>query len=54
MKTDIKNEINKNFEHNLFLDFEDAFKNRNSQRQFYTVPGNRLPIDQNEICKMVI
>ena len=50
-ETDIKNEINKNFEHNLFLDFEDAFKNRNSQRQFYTVPGNRLPPDQMKFAR---
>ena len=50
-ETDIKNEINKNFEHNLFLDFEDAFKNRNSQRQFYTIPGSRLPPDQMKFAR---
>ena len=44
-------EINKNFEHNLFLDFEDAFKNRNSQRQFYTIPGSRLPPDQMKFAR---
>jgi len=50
-ETDIKNEINKNFEHNLFLDFEDAFKNRNSQRQFYTIPGSGLPPDQMKFAR---
>jgi hypothetical protein len=43
---DIKNKINVNFEHNLYLDFEDTFRNRNSQRQFYTVPNRKVPNDQ--------
>lgn len=48
---DIQNEINKNFNHNLFLDIEDAYKNRNSQRQFYTIPGSRLPPDQMKFAR---
>lgn len=43
---DIQNKININFEHNLFLDFEDTFRTRNSQRQFYTVPNRKIPNDQ--------
>ena len=43
---DIQNQININFEHNLFLDFEDTFRTRNSQRQFYTVPNRKIPNDQ--------
>jgi len=48
---DSQNEIDKNFEHNLFLDFEDAYRNRNSQRQFYSIPGNGLPNDQMKFAK---
>ena len=33
-----ENMINDNFNHNLFLDIEDAWDSRNSQRQFFTVP----------------
>ena len=41
-----QNMIQDKFEHNLFLDIEDAWDSRNSQRQFFTVPVHKIPNDQ--------
>lgn len=39
----IKDEITKNFNRDLFMDVDDAFDKANSQRQFYTVPNTGVP-----------
>ena len=35
----------------LFRDVNDLFGKNNSQRQFYTVPGNSIPNDQDTFAK---
>ena len=34
----------------LYRDVQDVFSKNNSQRQFYTVPGNRIPHDQSSFA----
>lgn len=43
---DIKQEIEDTFDENLYRDIEDLFNVKNSQRQFYTVPVQGIPNDQ--------
>ena len=46
------NEIIKNlFETDLYRDVSDIFGKENSQRQFYTVPGNQSPNDQGAFAQ---
>lgn len=39
------------FNDNLYRDVNDLFGKNNSQRQFYTVPGNSIPNDQDTFAK---
>lgn len=48
---DIKEEITKTFDENLFKDLDDVFDVKNSQRIFYTVPGGAIPNDQEKFAK---
>jgi hypothetical protein len=45
------NDINLNFEHNLYRDVDDLFNKKNSQRQFYTMPVTRNPNDQKSFAE---
>ena len=46
----IQREIDKNFNIDLYKDANDIFGKNNSQRQFYSVPGN-IPNDQEAFAK---
>lgn len=46
-----KKEVNKNFYDNLFVNVDDIYENRNSQRQFYTMPVSTIPNDQDSFAK---
>jgi hypothetical protein len=48
---DIKEEITKSFDENLFKDLDDVFDIKNSQRIFYTVPGGAIPNDQDKFAR---
>lgn len=43
---EIKKEVNKHFYDNLFVNVDDLYENRQSQRQFYTMPSTTIPNDQ--------
>ena len=43
----VQNRIEELFNEDLYRDVQDVFGKNNSQRQFYTVPGNRVPNDQS-------
>ena len=47
----IQREIDKHFNNDLYRDVNDIFGKSNSQRQFYTVPGNSIPNDQDTFAK---
>ena len=47
---DIKNEIKRTFNYNLYMDIDDVFEKVNSQRQFYTVPNTSIPSNQEDIA----
>lgn len=47
---DIKTEIKKNFNHNLYKDLSDIYENSNSQRQYYTNPSTTIPNDQSSFA----
>ena len=47
----VKRDIKRYFEDGLFLDANDMYSKHNSQRQFYTVPGNSIPNDQDTFAK---
>lgn len=42
----VKEEIDKNFNNNLYRDVNDVFGKMNSQRQFYTMPWTTIPNDR--------
>lgn len=42
----IPEQIEKNFDINLFRDVDDVWNNENSQRQFFTMPSTTIPNDQ--------
>lgn len=42
----VKNEIETNFNNNLFKDVNDVFGKSNSQRQFFTMPWTQIPNDR--------
>jgi len=46
----IKNSIDKSFGSGLFLNIDDLFNKKNSQRQFYTVPNTAIPNNQTEFA----
>jgi len=47
----IQNMIENKFTDDLFLDSNDLFNRRNSQRQFYTMPNTSIPNEQNDFAK---
>lgn len=47
---EIIGEINENFNKNLYMDIDDLFDIKNSQRQFYTIPSPAIPNDQTEFA----
>lgn len=58
----VKQDIKKNFDHNLYRDIDDIFHKKASDRQFYTTPSTTIPNDSigyanwlygslNETCK---
>ena len=47
----INQDINKHFDSKLYKDVSDIFNNRNSQRQFYTMPSTTIPNDQETFSK---
>jgi hypothetical protein len=46
----VQNRIEELFDEDLYRDYKDIFKKNNSQRQFYTVPGNQVPNDQGSFA----
>lgn len=48
---DIKENINVNFNHELFRDVDELFDKKNSQRQFYTIPNTAIPNNQTEFAQ---
>ena len=49
LKTDITNKFNAN----LYMDIDDLFNVKNSQRQFYTLPNTTVPNNQTEAAKWI-
>lgn len=49
--SDVKKNIDKNFDNNLYKDVNDIFGKMNSQRQFYTMPSTTIPNDQDAFAK---
>jgi hypothetical protein len=47
---EIKDQLEERFNENLFMDIEDLWGLKNSQRQFYTVPIPAIPNDQTEFA----
>ena len=47
----VQNRIEELFNQDLYRDVKDVFGKANSQRQFYTVPGNRVPNDQHSFAQ---
>ena len=49
--SEIKENINNKFNHNLYQDVDDQFEKFNSQRQFYTTPNTSVPNDQTKFAE---
>jgi len=47
----VKNEIETNFNNNLFRDVNDVFGRSNSQRQFFTMPWTQIPNRADEFAR---
>jgi hypothetical protein len=47
---EVKKEIEKNFNNNLFRDVNDVFGRMNSQRQFFSMPWTTIPNKQDEFA----
>ena len=47
----IKNIVENKFNDDLYLDSNDLFNRRNSQRQFYTMPNTSVPNGQDDFAK---
>ena len=43
--------VENNFEEDLYKDVNDIFGKNNSQRQYYTMPGNSVPNDRDTFMK---
>lgn len=48
---EVNDEINVNFNHELFRDVDELWERKNSQRQFYTMPNTAVPNNQVEFAK---
>ena len=49
--TGIQRRVEELFNEDLYRDVNDIFGKNNSQRQFYTVPGNQVPNDQGSFAQ---
>jgi hypothetical protein len=49
--TNVENDINQNFNNELYQDIDDLFDKKNSQRQFYTMPNTQNPNEQKEFAE---
>ena len=47
----VQRKIESNFNEELYRDVNDVFGKNNSQRQFFTVPGNEVPNDRDTFMK---
>jgi|TARA_B110000208_G_C11800782_1_gene442139 hypothetical protein len=47
----IQKKIDEYFEDGLYKEYSDIFNNKNSQRQFFTVPGRDIPNDQGTFAQ---
>tara|TARA_Y100000780_G_scaffold153585_1_gene138337 strand:- start:5579 stop:6457 length:879 start_codon:yes stop_codon:yes gene_type:complete len=47
---EIIDDINQNFNKDLYRNIEDLFDKKNSQRQFYTIPSTSIPNNQTEFA----
>ena len=47
----IQRKIDEYFDEGIFKDYSDIFNNKNSQRQFFTVPGKDVPNDQGSFAQ---
>jgi len=47
----VQNRVEELFNTELYRDVKDIFNKNNSQRQFYTVPGNQVPNDQGSFAQ---
>lgn len=47
----IQKKIDEYFEDGIFKEYSDIFNNKNSQRQFFTVPGRDVPNDQGSFAQ---
>jgi len=43
---EIKDEISINFNKDLYMNIDDVWEKKNSQRQFYTIPSTSVPNNQ--------
>jgi hypothetical protein len=43
---DVKKDVDKYFSHNLYKNLDDIWNNKNSQREFYTMPSSTIPNDR--------
>ena len=48
---EIRNDIDKHFNHNLYKDVDDVWGKANSQRQYYTTPNTQIPNDRDAFAK---
>ena len=48
---EIQENVDDKFGNNLFTDMTDIYNNRNSQRQYYTMPNTQIPNDQTSFAK---
>lgn len=46
----VQKRVEELFNQDLYRDVKDVFGKNNSQRQYYTVPGNQVPNDQNSFA----
>lgn len=47
----IQKKIDEYFDQGIYKEFSDIFNNKNSQRQFFTVPGREVPNDQGSFAQ---
>jgi hypothetical protein len=47
----IKEQVNLTYNKDLFKDMSDLFDEKNTQRQFYTIPGGSIPNDQQKFAE---
>jgi hypothetical protein len=48
---DIRQEVEKHFNYNLYKDVDDIWSKANSQRQYYTTPNTQIPNDRDSFAK---